>query len=162
MASSYRPQPARPQSKGMATWSLVLGILSIPCMGLFGIGALLGLILGIVALVKAKRDPAVYGGSGMAIGGIITSCLGLLFLPIVAAIAIPSFLRARVSANEAQAIGDTRSVISAQHAYASANGGHFDTLECLGDTNELYSRVSCRGTELPGRRSGHCFHQVGI
>ena len=33
---------------------------------------------------------------------------------IIAAIAIPSLLRARVSANEAQAIGDTRSVISAE------------------------------------------------
>ena len=44
---------------------------------------------------------------------------------IIAAIAIPSLLRARVSANEAQAIGDTRSVISAQQTYASANGGLF-------------------------------------
>ena len=41
---------------------------------------------------------------------------------IIAAIAIPSLLRARVSANEAQAIGDTRSVISAEQTYASANG----------------------------------------
>jgi prepilin-type N-terminal cleavage/methylation domain-containing protein len=44
---------------------------------------------------------------------------------IIAAIAIPSLLRARVSANEAQAIGDTRSVISAEQTYASANGGFF-------------------------------------
>ena len=69
MASPYRrPQPPRPQRKGLATWSLVLGVLSIPCMGLFGIGALAGLILGIVALVKANREPAVYGGSGHARG----------------------------------------------------------------------------------------------
>ena len=44
---------------------------------------------------------------------------------IIAAIAIPSLLRARVSANEAQAVGDTRSVISAEQTYASANGGFF-------------------------------------
>jgi prepilin-type N-terminal cleavage/methylation domain-containing protein len=44
---------------------------------------------------------------------------------IIAAIAIPSLLRARVSANEAQAIGDTRSIISAQQTYASSNGGLF-------------------------------------
>ena len=132
MASSYRrPQPPRPQRKGMATWSLVLGILSVPCMGLFGIGALLGLILGIMALVKANREPTVYGGSGMAIGGIVTSCLGLVLLPILAAISIPSLLRARVSANEAQTIGDIRTVISAQQTYASTNGGYFDTLDCL-------------------------------
>ena len=38
---------------------------------------------------------------------------------IVAAIAIPSLLRARVSANEAAAIGDIRTVISAEAAYQS-------------------------------------------
>ncbi|MGH9321161.1 MAG: hypothetical protein ACRD3V_14920, partial [Vicinamibacteria bacterium] len=50
---------------------------------------------------------------------------------IVAAIAIPNLLRARVSANEAQAIGDTRSVISAEQTYASANGGLFAPLTSL-------------------------------
>ena len=50
---------------------------------------------------------------------------------IIAAIAIPSLLRARVSANEAQAIGDTRSVISAEQTYASANGGLFGPLLSL-------------------------------
>ncbi len=50
---------------------------------------------------------------------------------IIAAIAIPSLLRARVSANEAQAIGDTRSVISGEQTYASANGGLFGPLLSL-------------------------------
>ena len=115
----------------MAVASLVLGILGLPCAGLFGLGALAGLILGIIALVKAKNEPALYGGSGMAIGGIVTSCLGLLFIPIIAAIAIPSLLRARVSANEARSIGDIRTVISAEMTYASTNGGFYDTLECM-------------------------------
>ena len=51
---------------------------------------------------------------------------------IIAAIAIPSLLRARVSANEAQAIGDTRAVMSASATYASMNCGFFaPTLSCL-------------------------------
>jgi type IV pilus assembly protein PilA len=51
---------------------------------------------------------------------------------IIAAIAIPSLLRARVSANEAATIGDIRTVISAQAAYQSANGGWYSsTLSCL-------------------------------
>src|SRR5512141_657067 len=41
---------------------------------------------------------------------------------IIAAIAIPSLLRARVSANEAGTVGDVRTVISAQAAFNSANG----------------------------------------
>ena len=51
---------------------------------------------------------------------------------IIAAIAIPSLLRARVSANESATIGDIRTVISAQAAYQSANAGWYDgSLSCL-------------------------------
>ena len=51
---------------------------------------------------------------------------------IIAAIAIPSLLRARVSANESATIGDVRTVISGQAAYQSANGGWYDgNLICL-------------------------------
>jgi len=50
---------------------------------------------------------------------------------IIAAIAIPSLLRARVSANEAAAIGDTRTVISAEAAYHATNSGYYGNLTCL-------------------------------
>ena len=50
---------------------------------------------------------------------------------IIAAIAIPSLLRARVSANESATIGDIRTLISAQAAYHAANGGFYGPLTCL-------------------------------
>jgi len=50
---------------------------------------------------------------------------------IIAAIAIPSLLRARVSANEAGTIGDIRSVISAQAAFQSAANGWYAPVDCL-------------------------------
>ena len=51
---------------------------------------------------------------------------------IIAAIAIPSLLRARVSANESATIGDIRTVISGQAAYQSANGGWYESgFTCL-------------------------------
>jgi type IV pilus assembly protein PilA len=121
--------------QGLAITSLVLGVLSIPTCGLLLVGAILGLVLGIVALVKAGRQPALYGGKGLAIAGIVLSGLSLLVMPIGAAIAIPSLLRARISANESAAIGDVRSVISGEIAYQSANGGQFDKLECLASPN---------------------------
>ena len=52
---------------------------------------------------------------------------------IIAAIAIPSLLRARVSANESATIGDIRTVISAQAAYQSANGGSTTAMTLPGD-----------------------------
>jgi prepilin-type N-terminal cleavage/methylation domain-containing protein len=51
---------------------------------------------------------------------------------IIAAIAIPSLLRARVSANESATIGDIRTIISAEAAYHSANGGWYEgNIWCL-------------------------------
>jgi type IV pilus assembly protein PilA len=50
---------------------------------------------------------------------------------IIAAIAIPSLLRARVSANEAATIGDTRTVVSSEVAYQTSDGGFFGTITCL-------------------------------
>jgi len=51
---------------------------------------------------------------------------------IIAAIAIPSLLRARVSANESATLGDIRTLISSQAAYQSANSGFYDSaLSCL-------------------------------
>lgn len=51
---------------------------------------------------------------------------------IIAAIAIPSLLRARISANESGAMGDSRAFGSAEHAYASSNGMAYGRISCLG------------------------------
>ncbi len=134
MADGYPTAPVPAQRRGLAITSLVLGILSLPTFGCLLFGAVAGIVLGVMALMRANREPAVYGGRGLAIGGIVTSALSLLIivpLGIVAAIAIPSLLRARVSANEAGTIGDIRTVISAEAAYQSASGGYYGPLDCL-------------------------------
>jgi type IV pilus assembly protein PilA len=46
---------------------------------------------------------------------------------IVAAIAIPALLRARLSANESATIGDVRTWISAEAAYHGINAGFYDS-----------------------------------
>ncbi len=62
---------------------------------------------------------------------------------IIAAIAIPGLLRARMSANEAATIGSVRSVVSSQMNYAAsaAHGGYAPTLPRLG--------VLCPGSAVP-------------
>lgn len=124
-----------PRRRGLAVASLVIGIISLPTLGLVGIGAVVSIVLGVIALVKASRAPAEYGGKGFAIGGIVCGALSILLIPlmgIIAAIAIPSLLRARISANEVASIGDARTVISAETAY-QATYGSYDTLQCLAD-----------------------------
>jgi len=135
-ASCGQPLPGAvvAQRQALAITSLVLGIASWPLVCAFGLGiltAVVGIVCGIVALVKASRDPQQYGGKGLAIGGLATGGIVLLLVPIWAAIAIPSLLRARVAANEAGALGDVRTIVSAEAAYAAANGGYYDSLDCL-------------------------------
>jgi prepilin-type N-terminal cleavage/methylation domain-containing protein len=60
---------------------------------------------------------------------------------IIAAIAVPGLLRARISGNEASAIGSTRAVVSAQVDYWSAAHGYAPTLEDLG--------TPCPGSTVP-------------
>jgi hypothetical protein len=92
-------------------------------------------------LLSQQKDPEkavgarLLGGLTVAADGPtlrITGAPGVADLGAVAAIAIPSMLRARVSANESAAIGDVRTVISAEAAYQSANRGFYGELPCLG------------------------------
>lgn len=133
MAPSNLEAPRK--KTGFATASLVLGLLSLPTVGILLVGALLAIVFGVVGLVKANRAPAEYGGKGRAIAGIAAAVFSVVvapfFIGIFAAIAIPSLLRARVSANEAAAIGDVRTVVSAELAFSSSNGGLYGPLSCL-------------------------------
>ncbi len=76
----FQPPPsdgaAAGQSKTLAIVSLVLGVFSILCCGfLSGIPAV---IVGIMARGRAKKDPIAYGGSGLALVGIIAGILGTI------------------------------------------------------------------------------------
>src|SRR5262245_35231751 len=76
--------------KGLAIASLVLGFVSLLTAGGCGVGALLGLGLGIAALVRARRDPSVDAGRDVAWAGVVTS--GLAVLTIVPAVVLIGML----------------------------------------------------------------------
>jgi prepilin-type N-terminal cleavage/methylation domain-containing protein len=65
---------------------------------------------------------------------------------IIAAIAVPGLLRARMSGNESSAIGSMRAINSAEAAFSSANsGGYAGTLDvlvqpCTGGTQGFISQ----------------------
>ena len=89
--------PALPGAKlktGLSTTSLVLGLLSIACfLFLTGIPAI---ITGHIARSRAKKQPGVYGGGGLALAGLI---LGYLSIPltvlcaVLAAVVIPQIAK---------------------------------------------------------------------
>jgi len=96
----------------------------------------INLMLLIYLLVAPGQAEQASGGSNTTTLVVIAVCLAVLAIPaigIIAAIAIPSLLRARISANEAGAIGDVRTVISAQAAYQATHKGslYAGRPECL-------------------------------
>jgi type II secretory pathway pseudopilin PulG len=134
----------------MAITSLVLGI-----VGCF-LTAPVGLILGIVSLVKANRRPNEYGGKGFAIAGIALNAVGLLILPIIAAIAIPNLMAARRSANEASAIATIRTISSAEQVYTATVGKRCGDLKTLAAANLVDPTIAA------GERSGYRFMVVAL
>jgi type IV pilus assembly protein PilA len=121
--------------KGLAIASLVIGIIDLFTLGMLGVGAIAGITLAIVALMKAKRNPYEYGGQGLATAGLVTSILSVVIIipfGIVAAIAIPNLLASRRAANEGASISALRTIHSAQTTYQATRGnGAFGTLDQL-------------------------------
>ncbi|MDD4955217.1 MAG: DUF4190 domain-containing protein [Candidatus Omnitrophica bacterium] len=112
------------KTHGLAVTSLVLGcFFLVPLLG-FALG-FLAVIFGIIALVSISNNKQAYKGSGMAIAGLIMGVIGIIIVPIIAillAIAIPNFVRASLSANEAGAQANLTAVSAAATSYRATNG----------------------------------------
>ena len=78
MQNSPMSSAAAGQNKTLAIVSLVAGILGLTvCCGSI-LPSIVALVLGFMAKNKAANDPSAFGGSGLAMGGIITGVLGLI------------------------------------------------------------------------------------
>lgn len=66
-----------PQRKGMAIGSMVCGIVALlTCLGI-PLG-LVAVVLGHMARGKARKNPGVFGGEGLALAGLLTGYLSIL------------------------------------------------------------------------------------
>lgn len=84
----YQPSPPTP---GNAIASLILGIVSIVLCPI--ITAVIGLILGYSAKKEIDNSGGRLGGRGVAMGGIITSWIGLaIYVPIFALVIVGAIL----------------------------------------------------------------------
>ncbi|MBV9959929.1 MAG: DUF4190 domain-containing protein [Acidobacteria bacterium] len=129
---NYGGYSEAPKQTGIAISSMVVGIVNILTCGLMGVGSVIGFVLGVVALVKAKNAPQKYGGHGFAVAGISLSLVSLIFVGIVYAIAIPNLFAARRAANEGAAISALRTLHSAEMTFQATTGnGQYGTLAQL-------------------------------
>lgn len=115
-----------PLKAGMAVASLVIGILGMFTCPLIGI---VGLILGIIALVRANNQPRRYGGKGLAIGGICASGAGMVFSiafsAMMISILLPSLARARELSKRTVCAANMQGIGVALMTYAEANDGAY-------------------------------------
>lgn len=113
------PQHA-PQTQGAAIGALVCGII-----GMLGCAipvGLIGLILGIVGVVRSAREPQRHGGMGLAISGIATGGLSLIIWPLIIIAAIPHISQELCSNN-------LRTIHGAMVRYALFYSGEFPEQE---------------------------------
>ncbi len=87
------------------------------------------------------------GERGMTL---VELCIVIVILAIILSIAVASLLRARVSANEAAAIGAMRTINSAQFAYASGCG-----------SGSYATSLVVLGTKPPGNSQGYVSEDLG-
>jgi len=117
------PVSNQPKNCGLAIGSLVLGILGIVLSPI-----LIGLLLAVPAVVcghlaygRVSRSGGALTGHGLALGGLITGYLSIAMIPIIAllaAIAIPNFVKARNTAQMNRCINNLRQIDGAKHEWA--------------------------------------------
>jgi hypothetical protein len=115
---------SQPKTSGLAIWSLVLGILSLVCFTIFA--AIPGVICGHKALSKIKRSGGKLTGQGLAIAGLVTGYLGIAWavfmIPVMMAIAIPNFVKARATSQANACINNLRQIDAAANQFALEHG----------------------------------------
>jgi type IV pilus assembly protein PilA len=116
---------------GKAIGSLICGIFFF----LFP-AAILAIVLGHLSLSDIRKAAGRLTGRGLAITGLVLGYAGIASIPlilIVAAIAIPNLLRARMAANEASAVESLRKINAAEVEYdAMYQNGYAPSLYALG------------------------------
>jgi hypothetical protein len=121
------------KTSGLATASLIFGI-----PFLFFPFPIVAVVFGHVSLSQIKKSAGRLGGKGLAIAGLVLGYLGIAMIPltlIIAAIAIPNLLRARMAANESSALYSLRTINTAQVSYQANFGqkiGYAPDLQSLG------------------------------
>jgi len=147
-------EPTGPRS-GLATASLVLGILGFLS---FGVTALIGLILGIIAMVRINGSQGRIGGKGLATAGIVTSGVALVFVPIIAimaALLLPALAQAKGKAQQVNCMSNMKQLVLGVRMYSNDNQDTFPTATNWSDAINTYVN-SPRPYQCPSTSGARC------
>ncbi len=120
--------------------------------------SIVAIVLGHLSLSEIRKSAGRLTGQGLAVAGLVLGYAGIAFIPIVliiAAIAIPNLLRARIAANESSAVFSIRSINSAQVGYAASHPEKGFTCSMSDLTGLIDSRLAS------GQKNGYNFELYG-
>lgn len=150
-------------SSGKAIASLICGIFAFVFPS-----AVAAIILGHISLSEIRKSAGRLTGHGIAMAGLILGYVGVAAIPfilIVAAIAIPNLLRARMVANEAMAVRSLKTINVSALMYSSNYGNSFPpSIEAFAGPRG--AAASCDHAQLiddllaSGQKSGYVFTYV--
>ncbi|MGH7992200.1 MAG: DUF4190 domain-containing protein [Limisphaerales bacterium] len=140
------------KTSGLAVTSLVLGVLGVfTC----GVTALVGLILGIIAMVKVSNSRGALRGGGVALAGIIVSGIFLLMIPIYAAMLLPALSAAKQRAQTIVCVNNEKQLALAVRIYSNDNTNHFPSAATWCDAIKTAVRpetvFKCPAANAPSR-----------
>ena len=148
------------ETSGKAIGALIFGILFF----IFP-AAILAIILGHWSLSDIRKAGGRLTGRGIGAVGMVLGYIGVAMIPflLVAAIAIPNLLRARMAANESAAVGSLRTITTALVTYNTDFGAGYPTsLDVLATGDAAKENCSHAGLINPvfatGRKSGYVFY----
>ena len=151
--TSATAAPVEPaQTSGKAIVSLICGLFFF----FFPI-SIVAVVFGHLSLSEIRKSAGRLKGDGLAIAGLVLGYAGLAVLPvlIIAAIAIPNLLRARMAANESSAVASVRKLVAAETVY-------FQDHREAGYTCSLSDLSHSIDRELAsGRKYGYVFELTG-
>jgi prepilin-type processing-associated H-X9-DG protein len=156
--AAISPPRSPAKTSGMAITSLVLG-----CLGLLtcGITSLVGLVLGIIALVRISKSNGQVGGQGIALAGTIVSAAFLLLAPIPAALLLPALAKAKQKAQSIQCMNNVKQLNLGLIMYAYDNKNLFPAgtnwCDALGPYIKNAQTFHCPQGK-PGQRCHYAFN----
>jgi len=144
--------PAGPsQTSGKAITSLIFGLFIF-----FFPFSIVAIIFGHLSLSEIRKSAGRLHGDGLAIAGLVLGYMGLAAVPIiliVAAIAIPNLMRARLAANEASAVAAVRTINLAEVNYS---GSHPEAGYTCALSNLAADQLIDKGLAI-GLKNGYAF-----
>ena len=117
------------------------------------------IVLGHMSRSAIRKSMGRLKGEGLALAGLILGYVSIVAIPavlIIAAIAIPSFLRARQTANETSAVVNLRTISESEQQYLLTRG-----LGAYGDLDNLV-QAGLIDTKLTESTAGYHFSIVAV